>query len=406
LSFDFMCLIFLLFGADLGAGFGCTKNCTMANIFQRAGSEIWTAKFKVWDAGLGRHRWLMRSTGCVDRGQAARVAAGFEAAANAAEAGSLTREKVRDTVNEILRLAGLDTSAVAPSLLAVGEAWVAARERQVASGTARKYRAQWDRLRRWAGKRAEMPVDRWRQAEMQAYYDDLVANFSGTTANDHWATVRRLFARAMKEGHLAGDPTALVEAGGSASMRKEPLARGEVAAAVRAMRRGGRLDWAALTLLGWHTGHRLADLLALRPEDFRLAPGIGWTVSIRPAKKSRQGGREVVLPLPSWLALLAIRTPMDKLGGDNRSGKVSARFVAWLEAAGVDPMPVERGVRRMTLKSFHSLRHSMASRLASAGVSGELARLVTDHDSPQVARGYVHAEVAALAEALRRVRRR
>lgn len=42
----------------------------------------------------------------------------------------------------------------------------------------------------------------------------------------------------------------------------------------------------------------------------------------------------------------------------------------------------------------------MQSRLTAAGVSGELARLVTDHDSPQVARRYVHAEVQALREAL------
>jgi hypothetical protein len=44
--------------------------------------------------------------------------------------------------------------------------------------------------------------------------------------------------------------------------------------------------------------------------------------------------------------------------------------------------------------------------LTAAGVTGELARLVTDHDSPQVARRYVHAEVESLRAALKTTRQR
>ena len=40
-----------------------------------------------------------------------------------------------------------------------------------------------------------------------------------------------------------------------------------------------------------------------------------------------------------------------------------------------------------------------------AGISGELARRMADHDSPQVQPGYVHAEISALAGALRAARR-
>lgn len=92
-------------------------------------------------------------------------------------------------------------------------------------------------------------------------------------------------------------------------------------------------------------------------------------------------------------------------GADNRNGLVSAEFVAWLRKAGVDPLPIPRGKRTINLKSFHSFRHAMASRLTAAGVSGELARLVTDHASAKVHGAYVHAEVAALAGALKKARR-
>lgn len=379
----------------------------MATVFQRRGSPVWTAKFRAWDAARGDWRWLSRSTGCEDRGQAVRVAAGFESAAQMAAAGRIDRAKVRDVVNDILRLAGLDTAEAAPSLAELAEDWLRSRERATADGTLRKYRAHWTRLERWAGDRARQPVDGWQARELQRYYDDLLVTYSATTANDHWATVRRLFARAMRAGHVQADPTGLVDVSGSDSLRKEPLRRGEVAAVLRAMRRAGRRDWVALTLLGWHTGHRLADLLAVTPANLGHAEGIGPTLTLRPAKKRGRGGRDVVLPIPIYLASMLRRlNGFGSVGPENRNGRVSARFVGWLETAGVDPMPIQRGPRRLNLKSFHSLRHAMASRLTAAGVSGELARLVTDHDSPQVARGYVHAEVAALAEALRRARRR
>jgi hypothetical protein len=44
-------------------------------------------------------------------------------------------------------------------------------------------------------------------------------------------------------------------------------------------------------------------------------------------------------------------------------------------------MPVQKKKSVVHLKSFHSTRHGMSSRLIGAGVSRELARLVTDHDS-------------------------
>jgi integrase len=91
-------------------------------------------------------------------------------------------------------------------------------------------------------------------------------------------------------------------------------------------------------------------------------------------------------------------------GRGNASGKVSNEFVEWLRVAGIDPLPVKSKARLVNLKSFHSFRHSMASRLVAAGVSSEVARLVTDHASPQVHRGYIHAEVASIDAALRKVR--
>lgn len=134
----------------------------------------------------------------------------------------------------------------------------------------------------------------------------------------------------------------------------------------------------------------------------------GDLLTLQPRKKGRQGGRTVVLPLPRWLASRVARLGDFKtiFHADNRNGKASARYIEFMRAGGIDPQPIMRGVRVVHLLSFHSYRHSMTTRLTSAGVNGELSRLVTDHDNVKIQRKYTHAEVEALRGALVKARRR
>ncbi len=240
--------------------------------------------------------------------------------------------------------------------------------------------------------------------------------FSGTTADDHLNFSSMVFIRAMAHGHCAANPTKAVKRGATGAVEKMTFSRGEQAKILRTVRRPptveelrhpsrmcNRLAWMALVSLGWHTGHRIQDLL-----DVTAASIDGDLLTMQPRKKSTRGGRTVVLPLPRWLAgmtqLLGNFKALNR--ADNRNGRVSQDFFHLLIKAGIDPHPVKRGERAIHLKSFHSYRHSMQTRLTSAGVSSELARLVTDHDSVKVARKYVHAEVESLREVLKKARAR
>lgn len=370
----------------------------MASAFQRGRSDIYIASFKAWDAKAGRWVWRAQSTGVKDYAAALAIARTLENGSQAAKSGSLTREKAAAMVNDILRLAGLDDLTPAPSLAGVAAGLLKGAD--VAASTGRKYSAQWTALETWAGSKAALPVTSWTAAMVEGYYGHCRERFSATTANDHLRFVGMLFSRAVRLGHIASNPADAVQRAGNDSIEKETITRGMQARILRAMRRGGRRDWCCLAALGWHTGHRLQDLLdATRAEGDLLA--------LRPRKKGGKG-REVVLPLPRWLA--ALLTRLEGFQGiehaSNRNGRVSEQFIGWLRAAGVDPLPVERGARVVHRRSFHSYRHSMQSRLTAAGVSGELARLVTDHESPQVARRYVHAEIESLREALRKAKDR
>lgn len=374
----------------------------MATVFQRKGSKVWVAALRVWSAERGRFVWVQKPTGTRDKAQAAGIAAMLEQASGSAKAGTITREKALALVNDILRLAGAESVTPCPSLQNVAEELLEAVE--VSPGSLRRYEAHWAAVKAWAGKRAQSPISAFTVDDMQELYRDLRKRFSGSTANAHLNFASMIFKRAMARGHRANNPTLGVRRQSSGAVEKGTFTRDDTAAILRAIRKAnGKRAWLALVALGWHTGHRIQDLLSITAASLN-----GDLLTLQPAKKKQRGGRTVVLPLPRWLAAMVVRLSDFKAlhHANNRNGKVSEGFIAWMVKAGIDPQRVERGVRAVHLKSFHSFRHSMQSRLTAAGVSDELARLVTDHDSKKTARIYRHAEIQSLREALALARSR
>lgn len=370
----------------------------MATVFKRKGSSVYLARLKLWDSELNDWTWRTRTTGARDKGDALSIALKLEEASRAASSGTMTREKALETVNFVLTLAGSAPITEAPSLAAIVEGLLASRDKKVSAGTSRKYWAHWERFK------ARMPVDNPvnQIGGIQEYYDETCREISAGTANDHLRSIRMWFAHAIKRGHISTNPAEMVDTAERDSVDKLPLSSGDVAAVVRKMRKAKRRDWVALVLLGWHTGARIQDCLSITAGAID-ENGV-WTFT--PEKKKRKKAL-VSLPLPGWLARMLVK--MEDLSGihsaDNRNGKVSAEFVQWLIKAEVDPMPIKTGKRTVHQKSFHSLRHSMATRLAAAGVPGDLARMVTDHDSEKVYRGYQHADVEAIRGALRALKK-
>ena len=75
-----------------------------------------------------------------------------------------------------------------------------------------------------------------------------------------------------------------------------------------------------------------------------------------------------------------------KSGGRHGLSEGSKRIMA---KAGLDLQTVESaGVRQLSRRTFHALRHSFTSALANSGVSPELRMKLTGHKSEAVHRGY------------------
>lgn len=378
----------------------------MATVFKerRKGRKAYSAKVHLWDAARKGLVWRKIGTGCTDRAAALSMATALENASGEARAGNMTRTRAEELVSMILQLSGVPFTHSVPSLNEFASPFLTARMGNVSASTARKYAAHWKALQDWAGEGMSWPMDRWHPVLLTGYYEHLLEKFSVTTANDHMRTLSMIFIRAEAAGHIRGNPVSLVERTGNDSVEKHSLDRDDTAKILRAMR--GNLPWRCLTALGWNTGHRIDDLLQLTASVVKHAGKI-WTVTFAPKKKKGRG-RTVVLPIPRYVAKMLKRLGDFKAlhGADNRNGLVSMEFVKWMKRADVDPLPVKRGPRTIHLKSFHSFRHAMVSRLTAAGVEGELSRLVTDHDSKRAHQTYIHAEVVSLDRALRLARRK
>jgi integrase len=270
--------------------------------------------------------------------------------------------------------------------------------------------------------------------ECQGFYDSLVAKgLSLKTARGYLKSVRACFDRAQKLGVVPLNPASLVRTPlGGREGKRDALSLPEIARVLavladpppevgtgRGFLRGDLPgQWRTAVLLGLWCGMRLGDATVRRWGDF--SPTLEQ-VTFLPQKKSRRGV-SVTLPVVGVLRehLLSLeRGGDDDLvtpglayaePGSNR-GKNSVRFAKILDLAGVGADAVEavNGGRARSdggagkpkrRKSFHSLRHTVLTELARAGVDKQLRQLMADHDDPAVNDRYTHAQVERLATAL------
>jgi len=94
---------------------------------------------------------------------------------------------------------------------------------------------------------------------------------------------------------------------------------------------------------------------------------------------------------------------MASLKSGGRHG-LSESFKRIMRNAGLDAGKAEKnGLRQLSLRSFHALRHSFTSALANAGVAPELRMKLTGHKSESIHRVYTHHELAPLRAAVDKI---
>jgi integrase len=170
-------------------------------------------------------------------------------------------------------------------------------------------------------------------------------------------------------------------------------------------------EWQGVILFSYHTGIRLSDAASLTWANID-----GRLLRFRDAKtahrkKRRSDGENVIVMASDLLGYLkSLPLPMRNdtplfpslHGKKSGSGNgLSAKFSNLMCKAGIgrEEGDVKQGKgRRFNALSFHSLRHTMISRLANSGASEAVRMEMAGHSTDEAHRRYVHLDTKAQEE--------
>lgn len=398
-------------------------------VYQDARSSKWMGVFYAYKELKGWVR-IRKSTGCSDKAKAKAVVAEWHRLATLAGAGGgITREQALESVNLILRLAGIPEVVETQTWAAYSAAWLdldGRKKQKSQDSTASSRRAHVNTWNRVLGEeRTRWPLTRFDGETMQRCYDRLIEEGrSPATAANVTKTVALIFKRAVAEGYCPRNPAALIiRSPDDIERTREIFTRDEerkITAWLEARREDPNMaDWLTVHLLGAATGRRLQDCVNAARADFAVQ-GKGksallvWT--LKPRKMRRQGKVEMVPVVGPAAEHLRKFVLMDgtKIHGEPcpllcpvLAGRknLSKFYIDILRASGVEVGTIKAGGAAgydFTTKSFHSWRHTLSSRLAEAGVEKRLGKLIVGHESDKVHEDYTHFGLDTLAEALRK----
>jgi integrase len=333
-----------------------------------------------------------------------------------ASRGELKREtEIRETLLELVELAG-GPLIREPSAREFFNRWVDDSERAGKTETTlRRYRQVAREFTAHLAAKAEAPISHVTATDVQDFVHALTGkDLASKTVSNALKVLRVPFEEARRLGTLSFNPAAAVKPPNVVSVERKAFAPAEIKmllSACEGFEDGG--EWATAIHFGYYAAMRLGDatglswgcidferrLIAFTPEKTR---GRGRKVEIpmHPALERRLMG----LPLPEGPAALV--TPALNAPAGARP-KLSKAFARLLARAGVDN-PQEKanagkGRRNVSTKSFHALRHSLASHLAGAGVPSEIRMKFTGHTDARTHAGYTHHEIEALRAELEKL---
>jgi integrase len=213
--------------------------------------------------------------------------------------------------------------------------------------------------------------------------------------------LRSLFGLARRQGLILHSPAEAVEIPPVRHIERGVFDLDEIRALLSV---APSAEWRVAIALGFFAGARLSDAVSMRWDS--IDPSTG---SIRYTQGKT--GTRVLIPIhpdleaqllevassdnpQGYLCPHLVKMPVQGRGG------LSSQFVRIMETAGIDRKVVQAAKNRFSSKSFHSLRHSFTSHLATAGVSADVRMRLTGHKTFDVHQQYTHLELAALRDGI------
>jgi integrase len=361
-------------------------------------SRFWYA---CYTDGLGRR--LKKSTGLTAKSKAMEMARALQKASDEARRGALTEARTRELLSEVLQSVngeGLTVFTV--------EQWfghfVNQKKKSRAAATAKRHAQTMREFMAFLGHRAKLNIAAITSRDIASFRDHRHSlGLAPATVNIDVAILSAAFNAALRQGHLSVNPCLAIEPLKNKPQRKGVFSPEQVSALLNA----AEGDWRGLVMVAFYSGQRLLDCSNLRWRDVDLVSDIKI---IR--FQVRKTGAEIVTVIHPSLEdhLLSLPTPdaddeyiFPTLAG-RRASLLSKQFGDLMEQAQIDRGVIRErttyGGRSVSALSFHSLRHSCSSILASNGVSEELRMIIVGHSTRAMHAKYTHHELERLRDAI------
>lgn len=382
----------------------------MASVHRRKTSKYWWAS---WRQG---NIQKFRSTKQTERSKSIETAQAFERASKSAMAGTLTEVQARRVLADILEKTGSGETMRSPSVRTWLKEWIALKSPKWAPSTVVRYQGVVDQFVQHLEGRADKPLYSLTSRDLQGFVNSRKeAGCAPGTARLDGVTIRAALNTAHKHGLISNNPGSVLELPTGDSVERAAFTQEEVKMLVNQ----ANGEWKSLILLGYYTGARLSDCCKMKwtgeREKFEVKEGVDFTASTV-TYWSNKTQKLVAVPLHPELQdhlekLASTDSPeqfilpgMANLRSGGRHG-LSEAFKRIARAAGVDLQTVQGGgVRKISRRTFHALRHTFNSNLANAGVSQELRMKLTGHKTARVNTAYTHHEAKVLQRAVSKLK--
>jgi integrase len=372
----------------------------MAGLWKHPKSQYWTA---IYYDGEGNKKRV--TTKMTDRKQAQRFADQLEDLAKAGRKKRLVESHARKVISDIVERYTGEQMHFHSTRQWFAE-WLAGKKGTIDSGTHRRYEKLFEKFLAHLGAKADQTVAGVTVTDIRSFRDARSkAGHSAVTVN---LTVRNIlaspFAAAKRLGYIQTNPCSAVEplrdtAGG----RREPFTADQI----KALLGVANNEWQGVIMLGYFSAMRLRDITTLEWSAVQ-----GEILKVMPKKTARLGTM-VTIPLhpefikwlrdqPTGIGKAKLFPALSEKTTGGWKG-LSELFSELMKSADIKGATLREGVgkgRKTSTLSFHSLRHSMISALANAGVAPELRKKLSGHSDDASHANYTHHELEQLRAAI------
>jgi integrase len=380
----------------------------MASLWKQPNSPFWTA---CYTDETGRR--LKRSTKLSDRRLAMKAAEAFEDAAKMARSSELTRAAAVKVINELMERThgeGLDSRSTRQH---IADYQASLQARGTKEGTLKRYRPIFDGFLAHLGDaRSNARLASVSSQELESFRNaEVKTGKSSSTADFALKVLNGVFEDARRKAIILHNPVQAVNLLTSGtSEERRPFTDKQVSALLAV----ADVEWQGMILLAYHTGIRLNDAANLTRQNIEGGKLLRFREAKTAHRKRRASERETVVVMSHDLRdyFKSLPVPMKKdaplfpslFGKQSGSaGGLSNMFGRLLEKAGIDREQgdAKKGKgRRFSALSFHSLRHTMISRLANSDVPEAVAKAMSGHSTDEAHRRYIHLDTEAQAKAV------